>query len=208
VGRTPRSLEITETHRALIARLVASRYLNKSARLQELLLYLTERVLEHEVEEVHEQEVGSRVFGRSTNYDTATDNIVRVHASMLRKRLEQYFSQEGASEPVILELPKGNYAPIFYKRREPEPVTPILLQPPLLTVQPRRWVVPVLAVLLAASACSTAWLLWKRPPADVARQTRPTVDLFWSQCFAPIVLSTLSSTMRPSVFIRISPAGR
>lgn len=182
VGRMPRGLEIAETHKALIARLISSRYFNKSARLQELLLYLTERALE--VDEIHEQEVGASLFGRPANYDTASDNIVRVHASMLRKRLEQYFSQEGASEPVIIELPKGNYAPVFQKRREREPVSPIVLEQAVQIEHSRRWTVPVLAALLAGFVCSTAWLLWKRPIAPDPRQTaRPTVDLFWSQIF-------------------------
>ncbi|HEV1284772.1 MAG TPA: hypothetical protein VNU44_05655 [Bryobacteraceae bacterium] len=189
MGRTPRSLDITDTHKALVARVMASRYLIRSARLQELLLYLTDRVLDHEVDEIHEQEVGAQVFGRTANYDSASDNIVRVHASMLRKRLEQYFSHEGADEPVILELPKGNYAPVFSRRPEPEPepVRPMILEQTLRVEHPRRWsLVPILAVLLAVFACSTAWLLWKRPAIrDTPRPIRPTVDLFWSQVFRP-----------------------
>jgi hypothetical protein len=68
--------------------------MNRSARLRDLLVYLTTRVLEDEVFEIHEQEVGHKVFGRPANYDTGSDNIVRVHAAMLRKRLEQYFAEE------------------------------------------------------------------------------------------------------------------
>ena len=66
--------------------------------------------------EIHEQEVGHKVFGRPRDYDTGSDNIVRVHASMLRKRLEQYFAEDGAAEPVIVEIPRGNYAPVFHER--------------------------------------------------------------------------------------------
>jgi hypothetical protein len=57
--------------------------------------------------EIHEQEIGHKVFGRGPDYDTNADNVVRVTASQVRKKLEQYFSLEGASEPVVLEIPKG-----------------------------------------------------------------------------------------------------
>jgi len=85
-------VRVSEDRRLLVERLAASTYFNKSARLRDLLVYLTERVLEDEAVEIHEQEVGHRVFGRARDYDTAADNIVRVHASMLRKRLDQYLS--------------------------------------------------------------------------------------------------------------------
>src|SRR5947209_2442462 len=109
-----------DERRKLVERIAASRYLAKSARLRELLMHLSDRVLVDGVEEIHEQEVGHRVFGRPANYDTGADNIVRVHASTLRKRLEQYFAEEGSGEPLILEIPKGNYAPVF-RPREPVP---------------------------------------------------------------------------------------
>src|SRR6516225_9553340 len=109
-------VRVCEDRRLLVERLAASTYFNKSARLRDLLVYLTERVLEDEAVEIHEQEVGFRVFGRARDYDTAADNIVRVHASMLRKRLDQYFVAEGATEPTVIEIPRGNYAPVFRER--------------------------------------------------------------------------------------------
>jgi len=100
----------------LAERVAASSYLNRSARLRDLFLYLCERVLEDGADNIHEHEVGHKVFDRLADYDTTADNIVRVHASMLRKRIEQYFANEGRLEPVVIEIPKGNYAPVFHKR--------------------------------------------------------------------------------------------
>jgi hypothetical protein len=99
---------IAEERRLLVERVATSSYFNRSARLKDLLHYLADRVLEDEVEDIREHEVGHRVFGRPPEYDTTADNIVRVHASMLRKRLEQYFAAEGAAENLIIEIPKGN----------------------------------------------------------------------------------------------------
>src|SRR5947209_1936821 len=131
-----------EDRRLLIERVASSRHVNRSARLRDLLVYLTTRVLEDDVLEIHEQEVGHKVFGRPANYDTSSDNIVRVHASMLRKRLEQYFAEEGAGERLIVEIPKGNYAPVFHVREEVA-VPPPLFEPPPLpgrAADPRLWV--------------------------------------------------------------------
>jgi hypothetical protein len=136
-------------------------------------------VLDDEAGEIHEQEVGHKVFGRQLSYDTSSDNIVRVHASLLRKRLDQYFAAEGAAEPLILEIPKGNYAPLFRQRGEPEPEPPVLRPPPLPTrTNWRLWLLAAAAVLFA---CSTAYLLWRQQAA--ARP--PTVGLLWSRIFRP-----------------------
>jgi hypothetical protein len=108
--------DVKEQRRQLVQQVASSQYFAKSARLREMLLYVCDRVLDHQVGEIHEQEVGRRVFGRPADYDTAADNTVRVHASMLRKRVEQYFANEGLDEPVIIEIPRGNYAPVFRPR--------------------------------------------------------------------------------------------
>ena len=97
--------------------------------MQDLILYLADRVVDDNVTEIHEQEVGHKVFGRPANYDTTGDNIVRVHASMLRKRLEQYFETDGADEPVLVEVPKGNYALVFRPRRVGRVMAPLPISP-------------------------------------------------------------------------------
>jgi hypothetical protein len=102
--------------RELVERILASSHLSKSARLTDLFQYLCRRVLEEDAQEIHEMELGHRVFGRPARYDTTADNIVRVHASLLRKRLNEYFLIEGSAEEFRVEIPRGNYAPIFHRR--------------------------------------------------------------------------------------------
>jgi len=109
-----------EQFRELTDRILASSQLNRSIRLSRLLQYLCDRVLNDDVQEIHELELGQKVFGRAPRYDTMADNIVRVHASMLRKRLAEYFRTDGADEEFIVEIPRGNYAPIFRRRTTEE----------------------------------------------------------------------------------------
>ena len=168
--------------RSLVERLGASKYLNKSARLRDLLLYLSARVLDEDATEIHEQEVGHKVFGRAADYDTASDNIVRVHASMLRKRLEQYFASEGAPEPLILEIRKGNYAPVF---RERDTVEEAVEEAPAIKQRMDRRLI-VAAGLAGVFAITTGVLVWREfRPADSPSpvKTRPAVMLLWSQVF-------------------------
>jgi hypothetical protein len=102
--------------RELVVRVVASSGMSRSTRLRELFLYLCSCVLDDGVKDIHELEVGHKVFGRSAHYDTIADNIVRVHASMLRKRLNEFFETDGQNESFTIEIPKGNYAPLFIER--------------------------------------------------------------------------------------------
>jgi len=179
-------VEATDARRLLVERIASSPYLKRSARLRDLLLYLSDRVLDEEAGEIHEQEVGHRVFDRPPDYDTAADNIVRVHASTLRKRLQQYFDTEGAQETLILEIPKGNYAPVFRRRNAIDPIEPLSAPTP----EPERktdWRVWALAAAALLFAASTAYLLLRGPsaPAGSSNSARPTVQLLWSQVFQP-----------------------
>jgi len=176
-------IKVADARRLLVERVAHSPYLNRSARLRDLLLYLTDRVLEDEAGEIHEQEVGYKVFGRPLDYDTTADNIVRVHASMLRKRLEQYFAAEGAGETLMLEIPKGNYAPVFHERVPPA-VEPEQLEPAAAPEAPRRD--RRLAIATGAAclfAISTAWLLF-RAGGKPQPEMPPAVRQFWSQIYA------------------------
>ena len=114
-----------QTRKELVTRVVSSSLICKSARLTDLFLYLCNRVLDESIDDIHELEVGHKVFGRPEHYDTATDNIVRVHASLLRKRLAEHFQTEGINEPLVIEIPRGNYAPIF-RKRAPLPAVAVL----------------------------------------------------------------------------------
>jgi hypothetical protein len=191
-AKGPITTAITEQEsRQLVERVASSRYLAKSARLRDLLLYLSEKALAG-TEEIHEQEVGHEVFGRRRDYDTSSDNIVRVHASTLRKRLEHYFSEEGSAEPLILEIPKGNYAPIFRRRdqlavltAQPAIIPALAPVPAPAPARPDRRVA-ILAGVAGLFAVSTGVLVIRGSrAAPVPEQFGPTVRAFWAEVFRP-----------------------
>jgi hypothetical protein len=56
-----------------------------------------------------------------------------VQISQLRKKLQEHFSEEGRDEPLIIEIPKGNYVPVFRPRTElleTAPAHPPYIPPP------------------------------------------------------------------------------
>lgn len=185
---------------ALLERVLASPQLKRAARLREFLLYVGQRSVKDGLEQVHEQEIGANVFGRPPDYDTSLDNIVRVNASELRKRIDDYFESDGAAEPLIMEIPRGGYKPVFKPReagpavRQPEPAQTVLETP--LTIDairppqpvPRganRWLLAFATILIAVFATASA-VLWtenhalRRALDSSPWQNSPAVNSFWS----------------------------
>src|ERR1700749_4519874 len=97
----------------LVLRIAASRGFSKSELLKKFLLYVCERSLTDDAQEITEQRIGIRIFGRMEGYDPGEDNIVRSYARTLRKRLDAYFAGEGAGETLRVLIPRGGYVPVF-----------------------------------------------------------------------------------------------
>ena len=111
-------MPVTSQSRELLQRIAASDPFQKSKRLRDLLLFLGQRSLQDPYCTLREQEIGVEVFGRPPDYDTSHDTLVRVHVSQLRKKLQEYFLAEGRKEPLVIEIPKGSYVPVFRPRTE------------------------------------------------------------------------------------------
>ncbi len=97
----------------LARRIVASRGFRRSELLQRFLLEVCELALTGRAEEINEQRIGTRAFGRPQGYDPGEDNIVRNYARMLRRRLDTYYEEEGAGETIRITIPRGGYIPVF-----------------------------------------------------------------------------------------------
>lgn len=109
----------------ILERVLASSLFERSARLREFLRYVGTEAIQNGATGIHEQQIGAAVFGRPAFYDTSQDNIVRVNATELRKRLDAYFASEGAGESIVFEIPRGTYTPVFHPRSEAT-IIPIL----------------------------------------------------------------------------------
>lgn len=98
---------------AELDRILGSRFLRDSQQLTGLLRHVVEETLEGRQNGLKEYALGRRVFHRPEDYDPRDDAIVRVQASLLRKRLAAYYQEHGGAAPVVIELPRGGYVPRF-----------------------------------------------------------------------------------------------
>ena len=57
--------------------------------------------------------IAREVFGRGKDFDAALDPVVRIQAGRLRRAMERYYLTAGRRDPVLIEIPKGGYVPVF-----------------------------------------------------------------------------------------------
>ena len=197
-----KELPDTETCQALLDRILSSSQLKRSARMRDLLAYVGRKALEEGCEQLREQEIGTEVFSRPAGYDTSVDNIVRVNATELRKRIEAYFETEGLTEPLIMEIPRGGYIPVFRHRPvespiasgpavpapvpDPEPRIVAELPPPAPAI-PRRWpwisgaIAGGLAAVALGVVCLSLWLQNRAMHKLLYPwESEPAVSAFWT----------------------------
>lgn len=179
--QTEETLLQDEAKWELVLRVASSSHFHKSARHRDFLLYVCEKCIKGQQHELREQQIGVRVFERPPDYNPSEDNIVRVQARELRKRLESYFVSEGKDEPTIITIPKGAYVPVFEPRNLwiPEPSTQsesneiaprkLSTAQPLTPIYPLkgkpRILVPVLVGLVLLLLTASLWL-WRENQAQ------------------------------------------
>ena len=86
---------------------------NKNLRLSEvqrrLLLYLVEKSLAGEADDLKEYAIGVDAFGKPPSYDPRQESVVRMHVARLRQKLSDYYHTDGAADPILVDLPKGGF---------------------------------------------------------------------------------------------------
>jgi hypothetical protein len=117
----------------LVQRIISSPPFQKGTRLRDLLQYVTEQTIRGHAHELTEQHIGNALFHKPSNYSPLEDSSVRVHARQLRLKLHEYFNEDGRAEPLILEIPKGAYSPVFRAVQRPALLAPPASEQPAAT---------------------------------------------------------------------------
>ncbi|MGD1156995.1 MAG: hypothetical protein ABSA41_14350 [Terriglobia bacterium] len=184
----------------LTLRVVASSSFQKSPRLRKFLLYVCEKALTSHPDDVHELQIGINVFERRSDYSPTEDNIVRVEAVELRKKLQSYFETDGKNEPFVIQIPKGAYLPIFVSRQlsgqnlqvgevektilEGQAKTSRYESPSLIKARVTRSL-PVLLVFVLLLALAAGWELNRASMRSQREETAPLPfrDSVWNNLF-------------------------
>jgi TolB-like protein len=99
--------------RSLLAKISATDEFQRSKRSLRFLNYIVEETLAGRASRIKAYSVAISVLDRDETFDPQTDPMVRIEASQLRRRLERYYLTQGAADPVVIDLPKGGYVPVF-----------------------------------------------------------------------------------------------
>jgi hypothetical protein len=181
-------------------RIAASKGFAKSKFLTHFLIYICEKYLLEQTDEITEQRIGEHVFRRPAGYNPGEDNIVRNYARLLRGRLEEYFAGEGKDETIRIVVPRGGYVPLFFEEgkvvgeNKPQPsscgsayLDPSPLPDRLFRAKTGNgtslalssWVLAALCTaLFAALVLSLLHNIRGKPPRSIS-------DHFWSVFFSP-----------------------
>jgi len=156
------SLPSPEAVREQLQAILASRPFITATRARRFLTYIVEQTLVGQTDAIKELVLGTEVFDRPADFDPKVDTIVRVEAGRLRKRLEEYYADEGAAAGIRIEVPLGGYVPEFQLRTQP-PASEISGP----AVHWRRLAAAIFAVLfIAVSAWWGGWH-FRAPAAPV-----------------------------------------
>src|SRR5579872_2115448 len=102
-----------EAARRQVERVLASPGFCRNERLSRFLRFVVEQHLAGRDAEIKESLIAVEVLGRSPDHDPKQDSIVRTEAARLRARLAEYYLVEGKDDVLVIELPKGGYAPVL-----------------------------------------------------------------------------------------------
>lgn len=104
-----------------LRRICSSATFRGAGRLRRFLEFVVQEQVAGRKEQLKEYVVGVAVFDKTSAFDPRTDPIVRVQARRLRSMLERYYTEEAATDELVIELPKGGYAPVFRSRAAAPP---------------------------------------------------------------------------------------
>jgi hypothetical protein len=104
-----------------IERLLSSSHFKNSRRYTDLLRFVVKQTIEGRADTLKERTLGIEVFGREPSFDTSGDSIVRVAAAEVRKRIAQYYQEEGHEDELRVDLPSGSYVAHFRWPSAPAP---------------------------------------------------------------------------------------
>ncbi|HJT86546.1 MAG TPA: hypothetical protein VJ732_01795, partial [Bryobacteraceae bacterium] len=107
-----------------VERILQSEVFRNSEGLRRLLRFLAERTAAGQADQLKEYTIGVDGLGKPATYDTHHDAAVRIQVGRLRHKLTEYYHTEGKHDPLIIELPKGQFKLTCEPRPAPEAPLP------------------------------------------------------------------------------------
>ncbi len=96
-----------------LGRILGSERFRCSLRLTRFLSFVVETALAGKADTIKAYTIAVEALGRGQDFDPQHDPIVRVEAGRLRKALACYYAGAGQRDPLLIEIPRGSYVPLF-----------------------------------------------------------------------------------------------
>jgi hypothetical protein len=181
-----------------VNRILASRAFRDRDTLRHLLEYLVQQTLDGTAGSLKEYVIGVDVFGKPAGYDPQDDASVRVQIGKLRRKLEEYYLDEGVADSLHIQLPKRHFGIVVDRKPpvEPAPAPPPPEQPQEPSAQqPDRvrrlsWVTLLHGSLTIALAALAIFLGIRLTARDSS--TTPELAAIWKPFMAgsrPVLIS-------------------
>lgn len=87
--------------------------------MRRFLEFVVEQTLSFPNEPLKEMTVGMGLYSSRDDFDPRITAVVRVDATRLRSKLREYYASDGADDALVIELPRGKYAPVFRDNATP-----------------------------------------------------------------------------------------
>lgn len=182
---------------AQIERILRSARFVHAEVLSQLLRYLADAAIKQPDSALKEYQIAVEALGRREDFDGRLDSAVRVQTSRLRAKLAEYYADEGANDPIIVELNRGSYSLVFRERAARETTAPS-------TRDPRRtyWIAAALVSGILLGGMGSR-LLWH---SEVDGH-RPEAKWFWTSLIPPgpsplLIYSNAAFVGNPSTGMR------
>ncbi len=136
-----------------LRRILQSRKFVSSPNLSKFLRYVVEQKLAGNEADLKAYSIAVDALGQPESFDAQIDPRVRVLGGRIRTALTEYYSDEGAEDPVRISMPTGGYKPVFSRSGVAEPQEPGP-EPGLAALikgrSPKQWLVVATVLCMAA----------------------------------------------------------
>lgn len=156
-----------------LSRIVASEEFSGSPRLQQLLSYLVNETLNGRSDRIKGVTVAQDIFGQTDPEIAQASTAVSVEARRLRRKLVDYYQTAGATDPIVIDIPKGTFVPAF---RDFVSITETPSDPGKIEVPSRKprltdrlvLIIPLVTILVALSVWLWGQYMTISEPTDYA----------------------------------------
>ena len=150
---------------AYLKRLLATPHFTCTGRRGQLLEYLVKHTLSGDADKLSEYGIALDVFRRPPSFDPSIESLVRTEFSRLRRRLKQYYAEDGRNDGIVIDFPPRSYAAAIEFRdvaaQQKLPATPALVPSSATAVPDSRLRLSLVAVPLLAIIAAVALLSWR-----------------------------------------------